>query len=63
LRDVRRALLDADVNVKVADTLIEGVKQRSIGQKIIEGVTADQQFVKAMVSERKGIGLHLGSVA
>lgn len=51
LRDVRRALLDADVNIVVADTLIEGVKKRSIGQEVISGVTADQQFIKAMYDE------------
>lgn len=51
LRDVRRALLDADVNVNVADALIEGVKKRSIGTEVTKGVTADQQFVKAMYDE------------
>ena len=51
LRDVRRALLDADVNLNVADSLIEGVKQRSLGTQVLEGVTAEQQFVKAMYDE------------
>jgi signal recognition particle GTPase len=51
LRQVRRALLDADVNVDVADALIEGVKSRSLGRQVLEGVTADQQFVKAMYDE------------
>eukprot|EP00545_Synedropsis_sp_CCMP1620_P013459 CAMPEP_0119007664 /NCGR_PEP_ID=MMETSP1176-20130426/3163_1 /TAXON_ID=265551 /ORGANISM="Synedropsis recta cf, Strain CCMP1620" /LENGTH=584 /DNA_ID=CAMNT_0006959857 /DNA_START=21 /DNA_END=1775 /DNA_ORIENTATION=- len=51
LRDVRRALLDADVNIQVADTLIEGVKERSLGMEVIEGVTSEQQFVKAMYDE------------
>ena len=51
LRQVRRALLDADVNVEVADTLIEGVRKRSLGTEIIEGVTAEQQFIKAMYDE------------
>lgn len=51
LKDVRRALLDADVNVGVADALIEGVKKRTIGKEVIKGVTADQQFVKAMYDE------------
>ncbi len=49
LKDVRRALLNADVNVKVVDTLIDGVKKRTVGKTVIEGVTADQQFIKAMV--------------
>ncbi len=51
LKDVRRALLDADVNLEVADTLIEGVKKRSIGSEVTKGVTADQQFIKAMYDE------------
>ena len=51
LKDVRRALLDADVNVAVADTLIDGVKKRSVGQEILKGITADQQFIKYMYDE------------
>lgn len=51
LREVRRALLDADVNIDVADALIEGVKKRSLGEEVIKGVTADQQFIKAMYDE------------
>lgn len=51
LREVRRALLDADVNIDVADTLIEGVKKRSLGVEVMKGVTADQQFIKAMYDE------------
>mmetsp|Transcript_5899 Transcript_5899/g.8667 ORF Transcript_5899/g.8667 Transcript_5899/m.8667 type:complete len:586 (-) Transcript_5899:22-1779(-) len=51
LKDVRRALLDADVNLGVADTLIEGVKKRAVGQEVTKGVTADQQFIKAMYDE------------
>ena len=51
LRQVRRALLDADVNVDVADTLIAGVRKRSLGQTVTKGVTAEQQFIKAMYDE------------
>ena len=52
LSDVRRALLDADVNVQVADTLMDGVKRRSVGVvDRLKGVTADQQFVKLMYDE------------
>jgi signal recognition particle GTPase len=51
LRSVRRALLDADVNVDVATALIDGVKRRSLGKEVIEGVTAEQQFIKAMYDE------------
>ena len=48
---MRRALLDADVNIEVADALIDGVKRRTLGEEILKGVTADQQFVKAMYDE------------
>jgi signal recognition particle subunit SRP54 len=51
LRSVRRALLDADVNIDVADALIDGVKKRSLGEEVLKGVTADQQFIKAMYDE------------
>jgi len=52
LVDVRRALLDADVNIQVADALMDGVKRRSVGVvERLKGVTADQQFVKLMYDE------------
>ena len=39
------------MNIDVADALIEGVKKRSLGEEVIKGVTADQQFIKAMYDE------------
>jgi len=51
LKSVRRALLDADVNLDVASALLEGVKRRSLGQEVTKGVTAEQQFIKAMYDE------------
>jgi len=51
LRSVRRSLLDADVNIDVADALIDGVKRRCLGETMVKGVTADQQFIKAMYDE------------
>lgn len=51
MREVRRALLDADVNIDVADALIEGVKKRTLGDEVLKGVTAEQQFIKAMYDE------------
>jgi signal recognition particle subunit SRP54 len=44
-------LLDADVNIDVADALIDGVKKRSLGEEVMKGVSADQQFIKAMYDE------------
>ncbi|KAL7548642.1 hypothetical protein ACHAWF_011910 [Thalassiosira exigua] len=51
LKSVRRALLDADVNLEVANALIDGVRRRSLGQEVTKGVTAEQQFIKAMYDE------------
>lgn len=51
LKSVRRALLDADVNLDVATALIDGVKRRAIGKEVTKGVTAEQQFIKAMYDE------------
>lgn len=51
LKSVRRALLDADVNINVVNTLLEGVKKRSIGVEVLKGISAEQQFVKAMYDE------------
>lgn len=51
LKSVRRALLDADVNINIVNTLIEGVTKRIIGTDIIKGVSAEQQFIKAMYDE------------
>ncbi|WP_448515521.1 signal recognition particle protein [Parathermosynechococcus lividus] len=46
LREVRRALLEADVNLQVAKDFIETVRQRAIGAEVIAGVRPDQQFIK-----------------
>tara|TARA_B100000700_G_scaffold174412_1_gene192586 strand:- start:399 stop:1709 length:1311 start_codon:yes stop_codon:yes gene_type:complete len=51
LRDVRRALLEADVNFKVAKSFISSVHQKAIGQDVLNSVTPSQQFVKIMKEE------------
>jgi signal recognition particle subunit SRP54 len=51
LRDVRRVLLDADVNYKVAKQFIEDVKSRAIGSEVTQSVTPGQQFVKILHDE------------
>ena len=38
LKDVRRALLDADVNYKVAKTFTDTVKQKALGQNVLTAV-------------------------
>ena len=46
LKDVRSALLEADVNFKVVKNFIATVKEESLGKKVITGVNPGEQFVK-----------------
>ena len=46
MREIRLALLDADVNIKIASEFIEGVKAECVGQEVIKSVTPGQQVVK-----------------
>lgn len=51
LKEVKRALLDADVNLKVTNQLVDAVKSKAVGMKLVDGVTPEQQFVKVMNDE------------
>lgn len=51
LRDVRRALLEADVNYKVARTFVARVRERAIGQEVLRSITPGQQVVKVVHDE------------
>src|SRR5258708_35677973 len=51
LREVRMALLDADVNFKVARDFIEGVKTKALGQQVIESIHPGQQIIKIIHDE------------
>ena len=51
LREVRLALLDADVNYKVARDFIENVKQKAIGQQVIQSIQPGQQMIKIIHDE------------
>ncbi|MDX1951282.1 MAG: signal recognition particle protein [Verrucomicrobiota bacterium] len=51
LRDVRMALLDADVNFKVARDFIDRVKEKSIGQEVIQSIHPGQQIIKVINDE------------
>src|SRR6201988_2884225 len=51
LREVRLALLDADVNFKVARDFIERIKTKSLGQEVIESVHPGQQIIKIIHDE------------
>ena len=51
LREVRLALLEADVNYKVAKGFVERVAQRALGQEILESLTPGQQVIKLVRDE------------
>ncbi|HEB54559.1 MAG TPA: signal recognition particle protein [bacterium] len=46
IRAVRQALLEADVNFQVAKQFVADVRERVVGQKVIESVDPGQQFIK-----------------
>lgn len=51
LREVRRVLLDADVNYRVAKDFIDGVRKRAIGQEVLQSITPGQLIVKILYDE------------
>ena len=51
LREVRLALLEADVNVKVAKALLERVRTRAVGAEVTKSLTPAQQVVKIVHEE------------
>ncbi|MBX3745333.1 MAG: signal recognition particle protein [Verrucomicrobiae bacterium] len=51
LREVRMALLDADVNFKVARDFIEAVKSKAVGQEVIQSIKPGEQVVKIIHDE------------
>jgi len=46
LKQVRRALLEADVSLEVIKVFIEDVRQRAVGAEVVRGVSPDQQFIQ-----------------
>lgn len=55
LKEVRRVLLEADVNYKVVKTFIASVQEKAIGQKVLKSITPGQQIVKIIYDELKAI--------
>jgi len=66
LREVRRALLEADVALDVARAFVEGVKQQAVGVEVMKSVTPGQmvvkivhdQLVKTLGADSQGIDLN-----
>ena len=69
LREVRLALLEADVHFKVAKDFIARVKEKSLGEEVLRSVTPGQQIVKIFHDELSAllggdaVPLHLGPQA
>src|SRR5258707_7700665 len=51
LREVRQALLEADVNFKVARDFIERVKNKAIGEEVVQSIQPGQQIIKIIHDE------------
>lgn len=51
LKEVRRALLSADVNLQVVKAFIADVEQKALGEGVISGVNPGQQFIKIVYDE------------
>lgn len=51
MREIRIALLEADVNYKVAKDFINNVTEKAVGEKVLESLTPDQQVIKIVRDE------------
>lgn len=60
LKDVRRALLDADVNYKTAKEFTESVRQKALGQEVLTAVKPHQLMIKIVHDE---LALLMGATA
>ena len=55
MREVRRALLEADVALPVAKSFIDKVKERAVGHEVLKSVTPGQQVIKIVHDELVGM--------
>jgi signal recognition particle subunit SRP54 len=55
VREIRRALLDADVNYEVAKQFTNDIKERAMGEDVLTAVNPGQQFTKIVHDELTGI--------
>lgn len=51
LREVRLALLEADVNIKVVRDFVEHVKKKALGQEVLRSLTPEQHLIKFVAAE------------
>ena len=55
LREIRMALLEADVNFKVVKAFIDRVRDRAVDQEVLKSLTPDQQVVRIVRDEMLGL--------
>jgi signal recognition particle subunit SRP54 len=51
VKDIRRALVDADVNYKIAKEFTDRIKEKALGEKVLNAVSPGQQMVKIVQDE------------
>ena len=56
LKEVRRALLDADVNFKIAKSFTENVRKKALGMDVLNAVKPSQLMVKIVHDELAEVG-------
>ena len=55
LKDIRRALIDADVNYKIAKEFTDRVKDKALGEKVLNAISPGQLMVKIVQDELTGL--------
>ena len=53
LREIRIALLEADVNLSVAKKFVDHVKEKALGEKVLNSISPGEQFTKILFDELK----------
>ena len=51
VKDIRRALIDADVNFKIAKEFTDTVREKALGQKVLTAVSPGQLMIKVVKDE------------
>ena len=51
VKDIRRALVDADVNYKIAKSVTDSIKEKAIGEKVLNAISPGQLMVKIVQDE------------
>src|SRR5258708_3153928 len=55
VKDIRRALIDADVNYKIAKEFTDTVREKAMGQKVLTAVSPGQLMIKIVKDELVGL--------